>query len=123
MARVATSKRACARRRMEISMIGVSPIGTSGLGRVTVKGRSRVPLPPARMTAYLIAVSYSARAAAGSLAAGLLHMAGGLLRLPPPLWGRSDRGRCARSGRGAIPPPQRGREQSAASYEPYLRAP
>src|SRR5260370_33780860 len=54
MARVATSIRACASLRMEISMIGVSPIGTRGLGKVTVKGRSRVPLPPARMTAYLI---------------------------------------------------------------------
>ena len=28
-------------------------------------------------------------------------MAGSLLRLPPPLWGRSDRARCARAGRGS----------------------
>src|SRR6266567_3697551 len=45
-------------------------------------------------------------------------MAGSLLRLPPPLWGRSDRARCARAGGGVtgpqnqtntplpIPPPQ-----------------
>src|SRR6266498_3823311 len=56
MAKVATSNRACASLRMEISMIGVSPIGTRGFGSVTVYGRNRVPLPPARMTAYLIPV-------------------------------------------------------------------
>ena len=35
------------------SRIGNSPIGINGLGKTTVYGRSRVPLPPARMTARL----------------------------------------------------------------------
>src|SRR3954470_15539097 len=40
-----------ARRPMMCSRIGRSPTGTSGLGMIVVYGRSRVPSPPARMTA------------------------------------------------------------------------
>src|SRR5260370_73213 len=37
--------------RIRISRIGMSPMGTSGLGMVKVKGLSRLPLPPARIIA------------------------------------------------------------------------
>ena len=43
---------ACSRRRM-CSRIGRSPTGTSGFGRIVVYGRSRVPSPPARITALI----------------------------------------------------------------------
>src|SRR6478672_9380802 len=36
------------------SRIGRSPIGTSGLGRIVVYGRSRIPRPPARITALIV---------------------------------------------------------------------
>src|SRR5450759_3566220 len=39
--------------RMTISSIGVSPSGMSGFGNTSVYGASRVPLPPASMTAFL----------------------------------------------------------------------
>src|SRR3954462_636542 len=42
-----------ARRPMMCSRIGRSPTGTSGLGMIVVYGRSRVPSPPARMTALI----------------------------------------------------------------------
>src|SRR5438132_14361736 len=50
---------ACVRRlnpcehnwRTMISSIGLSPTGTSGLGNATVYGLSRVPRPPAKITA------------------------------------------------------------------------
>src|SRR4051794_15667685 len=41
------------RRPMMCSRIGRSPTGTSGLGMIVVYGRSRVPSPPARMTALI----------------------------------------------------------------------
>src|SRR3954454_15391228 len=41
------------RRPMMCSRIGRSPTGTSGLGVIVVYGRSRVPSPPARMTALI----------------------------------------------------------------------
>src|SRR3954468_21698786 len=41
------------RRPMMCSRIGRSPTGTSGLGMIVVYGRSRVPSPPARMTALM----------------------------------------------------------------------
>src|SRR5258707_2662162 len=37
--------------RTTISRIGYGPIGIRGFGRTTVYGRSRVPIPPARITA------------------------------------------------------------------------
>ena len=37
--------------RIIISRIGISPIGTSGLGKVIVNGLSLVPLPPAKIIA------------------------------------------------------------------------
>src|SRR2546423_10600934 len=43
----------CARRPMMCSRMGRSPTGTSGLGMIVVYGRSRVPSPPARMTALI----------------------------------------------------------------------
>src|SRR3569623_707053 len=39
--------------RMMTSRIGMSPFGIRGFGNTTVLGRSRVPLPPARITASL----------------------------------------------------------------------
>src|SRR5690349_16356843 len=37
-----------------MSRIGLSPTGMSGLGRIVVYGASRVPRPPARMTAFMM---------------------------------------------------------------------
>ena len=36
------------------SRIGRSPIGTSGFGKIVVYGRSRVPSPPAKITALIL---------------------------------------------------------------------
>src|SRR3954449_12731139 len=49
-----------------------SPIGTSGFGRLVVYGRSRTPLPPARITACMLNLlggqrSWSDRVGAGSV--------------------------------------------------------
>src|ERR1700730_17146882 len=51
MAMVARVKPRRASGRGWISGTDSSPIGTSGLGSVVVKGRRRVPRPPARITA------------------------------------------------------------------------
>src|SRR4051812_18639226 len=55
--RVIRSNPRCLSCRIRISKIGRSPIGTSGLGTVTVKGRNRLPLPPARITARIALLS------------------------------------------------------------------
>lgn len=39
-------------RLISTSIIGTSPRGTSGFGKLAVNGRNRTPLPPARMTAF-----------------------------------------------------------------------
>src|SRR5215216_2640010 len=41
-----------------ISRIGRSPIGSSGLGRIVVYGRSRIPSPPASTTALIGGPAY-----------------------------------------------------------------
>src|SRR3954453_2449136 len=48
---------------MTSSRIGRSPPGTSGLGNTVVYGRSRVPLPPARITALIGSPRVAAAAA------------------------------------------------------------
>src|SRR5215217_1499654 len=40
------------------SRIGLSPIGSSGLGRIVVYGRSRIPSPPASTTALIGGPAY-----------------------------------------------------------------
>ncbi len=40
--------------RMISRMVYRSPIGTSGFGSAVVYGRSRTPLPPARITACIV---------------------------------------------------------------------
>ncbi|GIU89177.1 MAG: hypothetical protein KatS3mg010_0276 [Acidimicrobiia bacterium] len=48
-----SSKPCFARRCTMCSIIGTLAIGIIGLGELLVSGRSRVPSPPARMTAFM----------------------------------------------------------------------
>src|SRR3954470_9009198 len=50
-----------------------SPIGTSGLGRLVVYGRSRTPLPPARITACMLNLLEGGRPSSDRIGAGTVE--------------------------------------------------